>query len=68
MASTVLPLKSSDARVASIKNTLLITLVEDFFDGGGSTEALENLLALFEKYATLSFSSFGFTPAIKIYS
>jgi ent-kaurene synthase len=54
MASTVFPSKSSAARIASIKNTLLITVVFDFFDGRGSTEELENLLALFEKYAALS--------------
>ncbi|XP_025821842.1 ent-kaur-16-ene synthase, chloroplastic-like [Panicum hallii] len=50
MASTVFPSKSSAARIASIKNTLLITVVFDFFDGRGSTEELENLLALFEKW------------------
>jgi ent-kaurene synthase len=50
MASTVFPSESSDARIASVKNTLLITVVDDFFDGGGSTEELRNLVALLEKY------------------
>ncbi|OEL28312.1 Stemod-13(17)-ene synthase, partial [Dichanthelium oligosanthes] len=50
MASTVFPSESSDARIASIKNTLLTIVVDDFFDGGGSTEELKNLLELIEKW------------------
>ncbi|CAN6251986.1 unnamed protein product [Urochloa humidicola] len=50
MASTVFPTKSSDAWIASVKNALLVIVVDDFFDSGGSTEEMENLLALFEKW------------------
>lgn len=52
MASIAFPRGLSDARIASIKNTLLTTAVDDFFDGGGSAEEQENLVALIEKCNT----------------
>lgn len=50
MASTVFPPELSDARIASIQNTLLTVAVDDFFDGGGSAEEQDNFVALIEKY------------------
>ncbi|TVU29568.1 hypothetical protein EJB05_21141, partial [Eragrostis curvula] len=52
VASDIFPPELSDARVAWIKNTILTISVDDFFDGGGSTEELENFLSLIEKWDT----------------
>uniref|UniRef100_A0A0E0NGP8 Terpene synthase metal-binding domain-containing protein n=1 Tax=Oryza rufipogon TaxID=4529 RepID=A0A0E0NGP8_ORYRU len=41
----------SDARISWSKTALLTSVVDDFFDVGGSKEEQENLLALMEKYA-----------------
>ena len=42
--------ESSDARMSWTKNTVLGTILDDFFDVGGSVEELENLISLTEKY------------------
>lgn len=49
LASSVLPRELSDARIAWIQNCLLTTAVDDLFDVAGSSEELQNLIALFEK-------------------
>jgi ent-kaurene synthase len=49
LASSVLPSELSDARIAWIQNCLLTTAVDDLFDVAGSSEELQNLIALFEK-------------------
>ncbi|KAK3025100.1 hypothetical protein RJ639_044340 [Escallonia herrerae] len=40
----------SDARISWAKNGVLTTVVDDFFDVGGSIEELLNLIQLFEKW------------------
>lgn len=40
----------SEARTLCAKNGALITVVDDFFDVGGSKEELENLIMLVELY------------------
>lgn len=45
-AGTMFPLELSDARIFGVKNGVLTTIVDDFFDIGGSKEELENLTAL----------------------
>ncbi|XP_038689059.1 ent-kaurene synthase, chloroplastic-like isoform X2 [Tripterygium wilfordii] len=40
----------SDARISWAKNTVLTTVVDDFFDIGGSEEELANLVHLLEKW------------------
>lgn len=49
-AATIFPRELSEARIAWAKNGVLTTVVDDFFDLGGSKEELENLIALVEKY------------------
>lgn len=44
----------SDARMKWAKSAYLTTVVDDFFDYGGSYEELENLVQLFEKYVLSS--------------
>lgn len=39
----------SDARISWAKNGVLTTVVDDFFDLGGSREELHNLIKLIEK-------------------
>ncbi|THG11713.1 hypothetical protein TEA_021698 [Camellia sinensis var. sinensis] len=43
----------SDARISWAKNGILTTVVDDFFDVGGSIEELENLIQLVEKYVSV---------------
>ncbi|KAK3154421.1 hypothetical protein QOZ80_2BG0190310 [Eleusine coracana subsp. coracana] len=50
MASIVFPLESCEARLAWIKCCLLVIVIDDFFEGGGSTEEIDNLFALIEKW------------------
>uniref|UniRef100_K3YYW0 Uncharacterized protein n=2 Tax=Setaria italica TaxID=4555 RepID=K3YYW0_SETIT len=50
MASTIFPPELYHASIAWIQNSILTTIVDDFFDGGGSTEELENLVTLIEKW------------------
>ncbi|XP_015692219.1 ent-kaur-16-ene synthase, chloroplastic isoform X2 [Oryza brachyantha] len=49
-AATIFPPELSDARIAWAKNGVLTTVVDDFFDLGGSKEELENLVDLVEKW------------------
>lgn len=49
-AGTIFTPELSDARILWAKNGALTTVVDDFFDVGGSTEELENLVALVEMY------------------
>lgn len=50
MASIVFPPELYHASIAWIQNSILTIIVDDFFDGGGSTQELENLVTLIEKY------------------
>jgi len=47
-AGTMFPPELSDARILWAKNGVLTTIVDDFFDVGGSKEELENLTRLVE--------------------
>nr|CAB3488227.1 unnamed protein product [Digitaria exilis] len=49
-AGTIFTPELSDARILWAKNGVLTTVVDDFFDVGGSTEELENLVALVEMW------------------
>lgn len=49
-AATLFSPELSDARMAWAKNGILTTVVDDFFDVGGSIEELLNLIQLVEKY------------------
>lgn len=51
-AATLTDSKLSDARISWAKNGVLTTVVDDFFDLGGSEEELQNLIQLIEKLAT----------------
>uniref|UniRef100_A0A0E0G8K9 Uncharacterized protein n=1 Tax=Oryza nivara TaxID=4536 RepID=A0A0E0G8K9_ORYNI len=57
-AAILLP--SESARIAWTQNCILTTTVDDFFDGEGSKEEIENLVKLIEKwdgYGEIGFSS-----------
>jgi hypothetical protein len=49
-AGTMFTLELSEARILWAKNGVLTTVVDDFFDVGGSKEELENLVTLVEMY------------------
>ncbi|XP_020194759.1 acyclic sesquiterpene synthase isoform X3 [Aegilops tauschii subsp. strangulata] len=49
-AGTMLPGELSDARILWAKNGALTTVVDDFFDVGGSKKELENLTTLVEMW------------------
>ncbi|KAK3143740.1 hypothetical protein QOZ80_4AG0304350 [Eleusine coracana subsp. coracana] len=49
-AATIFPSELSDARLSWAKNGVLTTVVDDFFDVGGSREELKSLIALVEKW------------------
>nr|BAL41689.1 ent-kaurene synthase like 2 [Triticum aestivum] len=49
-AATIFPPELSDARMSWAKNGVLTTVVDDFFDVGGSKEEHENLVTLVEKW------------------
>ncbi|CAN6553753.1 unnamed protein product [Malus baccata var. baccata] len=49
-AATLFPPELSDARISWAKNGVLATVVDDFFDVGGSEEELINLIQLVEKW------------------
>ncbi|GLT75772.1 hypothetical protein SLA2020_474710 [Shorea laevis] len=49
-AATLFPPELSDARISWAKNGVLTTVVDDFFDVGGSEEELVNLIQLVEKW------------------
>lgn len=52
-AASISPPEMSDARISWSKTALLTSVVDDFFDVGGSKEEQENLLALMEKYVQI---------------
>lgn len=39
----------SDARIAWSQNTVLVTVMDDLFDGGGSMQEMRNFVALIDK-------------------
>lgn len=47
-AATIFSPELSDARMSWAKNGVLTTVVDDFFDVGGSVEELKNLIQLVE--------------------
>ncbi|XP_024018801.1 ent-kaur-16-ene synthase, chloroplastic isoform X2 [Morus notabilis] len=49
-AATLFASELSDARISWAKNGVLTTVVDDFFDVGGSEEELLNLIQLMEKW------------------
>ncbi|KAF3974818.1 hypothetical protein CMV_001865 [Castanea mollissima] len=49
-AATLFSPELSDARISWAKNGVLTTVVDDFFDVGGSVEELVNLIQLVEKW------------------
>lgn len=49
-AATITSPELCDARLSWAKNGVLTTVVDDFFDVGGSEEELVNLIQLVEKY------------------
>ncbi|KAM3369712.1 hypothetical protein ACQJBY_017534 [Aegilops geniculata] len=49
-AATMFPPELSDARISWAKNSILVNIVDDFFDVAGSREELENLVELIEKW------------------
>ncbi|KAH7861589.1 hypothetical protein Vadar_028063 [Vaccinium darrowii] len=49
-AATLFSPELSDARISWAKNAVLSTVVDDFFDIGGSLAELENLIQLVEKW------------------
>ncbi|XP_019255600.1 PREDICTED: ent-kaur-16-ene synthase, chloroplastic isoform X5 [Nicotiana attenuata] len=49
-AATIFHPELSDARMSWAKNGVLTTVVDDFFDVGGSMEELNNLIQLFKKW------------------
>ena len=52
--ATLFPPEMSDARMCWVKNSVLTTVVDDFFDVGGSREELLNIISLVEKYVLCS--------------
>ncbi|PIA47659.1 hypothetical protein AQUCO_01400341v1 [Aquilegia coerulea] len=53
-AATLFPPELSDARLSWAKNSVLTTVVDDFYDIGGSREELLNLIELLEKWDGVS--------------
>ena len=53
-AATLSSPELSDARLSWAKNGVLTTVIDDFFDIGGSIEELENLIQLVEKCVSFS--------------
>ncbi|XP_020103571.1 ent-kaur-16-ene synthase, chloroplastic-like isoform X1 [Ananas comosus] len=49
-AATLCSPELTDGRILWAKNSLLTTVVDDFFDVGGSIEELKNLISLVEKW------------------
>ncbi|KAJ6792690.1 ent-kaur-16-ene synthase, chloroplastic isoform X1 [Iris pallida] len=50
VAATIFPPELADARICWAKSSVLATVVDDFFDIGGSREELENMIALVKKW------------------
>lgn len=55
-AATLFAPELSDARMSWAKNGVLTTVVDDFFDVGGSEEELVNLIELIERYVSFPLS------------
>uniref|UniRef100_A0ACD5YBC5 Uncharacterized protein n=1 Tax=Avena sativa TaxID=4498 RepID=A0ACD5YBC5_AVESA len=49
-AGSITPHQQRDARISIAKTIVLLTVVDDFFDGEGSKENLNDLIALVEKW------------------
>jgi acyclic sesquiterpene synthase len=49
---TMFPPEMSDARIFWAQNGVLTTVVDDFFDVGGSKEELDSLVRLVEMYVS----------------
>ncbi|KAL6646140.1 hypothetical protein ACP70R_017748 [Stipagrostis hirtigluma subsp. patula] len=49
-AATMFPSQLSEARIAWAKGCVLVTMIDDFFDYGGSREEIANLVALIDKW------------------
>ncbi|XP_020277318.1 ent-kaur-16-ene synthase, chloroplastic isoform X2 [Asparagus officinalis] len=49
-AATLFPPEMADARMSWAKNSVLTTVVDDFFDVGGSREELLNIIMLVERW------------------
>ncbi|XP_044967652.1 ent-kaur-16-ene synthase, chloroplastic isoform X2 [Hordeum vulgare subsp. vulgare] len=64
-AATIFPPELSDARMSWAKNGVLTTVVDDFFDVGGSKEEHENLITLVEKWDEHSKDEF-YSEQVKI--
>lgn len=58
-AATLFPPELSDARISWAKNGVLTTVVDDFFDVGGSEEELLNLIQLIKKHVSSPSFSIG---------
>ena len=54
-ATTLYYPELSDVRIAFAKNMVLTTVVDDFFDVGGSEEELVQLIQLVERYYIITF-------------
>ena len=55
VAATLFSPELSDARMSWAKNAVLTTIVDDFYDLGGSEEELLNLIELLERYVPSPF-------------
>ena len=64
-AATMFPPELSDARISWAKNSILLNIVDDFFDIEGSREELENLVTLLEKWDEHSKDEF-YSEQVKI--
>lgn len=62
-AATLFSPELSDARISWAKGGVLTTVVDDFFDVGGSKEEMENLIDLVEKYNDLALYFFVSPPS-----
>lgn len=50
VAATLSSPELSDARISWAKSSILTTVIDDFFDVGGSMDELANLIQCVEKY------------------
>jgi hypothetical protein len=64
--ATLFPSELADARISWAKNGVLTTVVDDFFDVGGSEEELVNLIQLVEKYVSLFLHDFNLEYCLSI--
>lgn len=54
VAATLSSPELSDARISWAKSSILTTVIDDFFDVGGSMDELRNLIQCVEKYIILT--------------